>query len=1165
MNRIKYVFWVLAASAVCSAPAQSLEFTNLTLSTSPNLFHGMTNRLDGVVYGGNSNFLAVGANQIYVCGSFQPGQTWIANSDWVTNQILPAHGLNLTSVALGGNVFVATGDSNDVFSAANNFTPSGLVWTQNYKVFNNSIVSPAIAFNANKFVAAGELSQIGVSGTNLPTTFWTLWNPANKDFAESFRGLTGYGANGFAVCGRYSDIRLSNDGTNWQAAVSGQNGLTEGLPDLYSISYNGTSTFVSVGATNTASSINGAILASTNSAGTNWQTVYVNNTAGTPINAVTYAGSEFIAVGGKGQVLISSNGVAWTVLTNAVSPNNVNLYGVAFATNGYMVGVGEIVGDNGTVILAGTPPPAPINPVNETNCASYPNAPAYTPLSVTLVTDANHPAGTVAVDWYDAQGNLAASGTTSFTPTNNPNMVGINTPSNIVFYARERDLRTGFTTTSPTAVTLQIVPRPTATLSALDTEVCNLGLSFTLTNTLTGVGPWTIYWNDGTIQTASQTGPGPAQITRIVYPTNSFANNVSNNLYYVTIVTNADMCMGNVAGDIVGQDSVLVDPLPTATLAPLDVTNCNDGASFVLTSTLTGVGPWTVQWNDGTVETTNVAAGQPATLVRTVHPTNMLANAPFANQYYITNIVSTTACDGGPAGITGTNIFVVYPLPTAALTPLDITNCNTGGSNTLTVALTGVGPWTVYWNDGTTQSTNATIGQPATLVRTVYPTNTLANASSTSTYFVTNVVSANMCDDAQAGITGTDIFVINPLPTVTLTITTNDFGVLSNGIPTGLLENVSQVSSSDYNVVVGFQRAQGGVPYRFINQTLSVTNHLAFTGIGPWNVTLSDGNTSVTTNFSANGDYVWQETISTNVDTNYTFAVVSYTDTNSGCAGAVTNNYHVIVYVAPTAGVHTTNTACGNGSDMVTVSAVLGGFGPWTNVVWSDGFTNDMVTTSPFTRTLTAPANNSFAPVTTNYTIVSLTDSYGVTTTSTNDLIGEATLIVDPFLTFAPMAIVDTNYSCPDAGTVLSVSVPPGFTADWFADPTLLTNLAVGKTNYVAIITNSPGTNVYYVTMRYDDGFSLTNCAPDIATNVYLVAAACTNAISSITLTGTNAVVSWNGNYVLQSTTNLNPPVIWINVSTGALGPNGALNPNFLTNPVATPPNDFFRLYAPTN
>jgi hypothetical protein len=1154
MNRIKLVLGLLAAGAVYSASAQNLQFTNLTLSTSPNLFRGLTNQLNSVVFGGSSNFLAVGANQIYVYGNFQSGQTWITNSGWVTNRIaLVTNGLDLASVTIGNNTFVTTGTSNAVFSAAN--TPAGLVWAQAHNIFSSGVFASALAYNNGGFAATAEAPQISWSSTPLPLgTTWVPGTLVNADFLESFRGVTPYGANGFAACGLYADVRISPNGTNWPAAVNGH----IGLPDLYAIASDGVQTLVAVGATNSGTTDNGVIMVSVNSGNTVWNTVYVNNTANTPLNAVTYTGTGFIAVGNKGLVLTSPNGVTWTPVANTGSLTNTDLYGVAYANSGPLISVTEMVGTTGAVVLAAAPPPPPVNPISETNCAFYPNPPAYSPLSVTLVTDANHPAGTVTVDWYDAHTNLVASSTASFTPTNNPDLRGANVASNITFYAVERDLRTGFNSTNRATVTLQLNPRPSATLAALTTAVCNEGTSFTLTNTLTGIGPWTVIWNDGTNQTAN--GPGPVVLTRTVSPTNTFANAASNSIYFVSIVTNSDMCQGNVAGDITGTASITVNPRPTATLTLLNTTNCNDGSAFVLTDTLTGIGPWTVIWNDGTIQVTNGAG--PRVLVRTVFPTNSVgANAASNNVYYLAVVTNSDTCIGNqPGDVTGTNHILINPRPTAKLLALSATNCDVGTQYTLTNILTGIGPWTVFWNDGTIQTTNFGSG-PLTLTRNITPTTSSANAASNNVYFVTMVTNGiDTCIGNQPGdITGTNHFLINPLPTVTLAITTNDFALSTNGVATGLLESIRQTAGTSYSLVVGFQFLQNGNPHTISNQTLSVTNHLTFTGIGPWAVMLSDGSTVLATNYSANALYVWNETVSTNANASFTFSVTSLTDTNTGCSGSETNIYAVNVFDAPTAAVsYSTNTACGSGASPVSISATLGGFGPWTNIVWSDGFTNGLTLTSPVHRNVSV-TNNSYVPVVSNYTIVSLTDAYGTATTSSNNFTGAATIIVDPFPTNPPTAVVATNYTCPEVAITLSVSVPPNFTADWFADPGLTTNLEMGATNYVASITDEPGTNIYYVTMRYNDAFSLTNCGPDVPAKIYLASVPCTNEVSSITSTNGNVIVSWNGNYVLQGTTNLIPPTIWFNLSTGQLGP------NFLTNSTSGYPYEFFRLYAPTN
>jgi len=55
-------------------------------------------------------------------------------------------------------------------------------------------------------------------------TNWNLAVITSPSFAESFRGITPYGTNGFASCGIFGDVRLSTNGTNWQAAVNGQIG-----------------------------------------------------------------------------------------------------------------------------------------------------------------------------------------------------------------------------------------------------------------------------------------------------------------------------------------------------------------------------------------------------------------------------------------------------------------------------------------------------------------------------------------------------------------------------------------------------------------------------------------------------------------------------------------------------------------------------------------------------------------------------------------------------------------------------------------------------------------------------------------------------------------------------------------------------------------------------
>src|SRR5665213_3016586 len=312
MNRKNYPWLtlaLLAAGTVMAAAAAPLQFTNVTVA----LFPGLTNRLNAVAYGGSSNFLAVGDRQTYVVGNFTPAQPWFTGANWAASRILSngaRAGSNLTAVASSGSLFVASGDNNWVFFATNRFSPAGLNWpSNNSKVFANNALAGAAAYNGGKFSIVGEAPEIGWMGPGLPAaTNWNLAALANPSFAESFRGVTPLGINGFAACGIFGDVRLSIGGTNWLSAINGK----IGQPDFYGIAYDGANTLVCVGATNATTSADGMIVVSTNG-GLSWQVAYVNG-PGTPLNAVAWTGSGFVAVGNGGQVLTSTNGVGWTLI-----------------------------------------------------------------------------------------------------------------------------------------------------------------------------------------------------------------------------------------------------------------------------------------------------------------------------------------------------------------------------------------------------------------------------------------------------------------------------------------------------------------------------------------------------------------------------------------------------------------------------------------------------------------------------------------------------------------------------------------------------------------------------------------------------------------------------------------------------------------------------------
>ena len=1043
-------FLFLCAGLVLPANAQ-LQFTNVSADLS-NL--NLTNLL-GITCGGASNsvFVAVGANSSVV--------TWTLtnlasganqNTNWgsVSNG-LPRGNFLLDAAVFGGSQFLVSGSNNVVFSSVD-----AVNWTSNGMVFANSATARGLAFNNGIFVAVASAAEIAWTNNVTGMNHWVPASIPGVSYADSFRGVTAFNlsssnSTNFASCGILGRLATSSDGGRDWATPYG----AIGQPGLFGITSDNRQTLVCVGA-------NGAILTFTNG-GTLWSS---NSWGTSTLNAASYIGTNylgtnygFITVGAAGSVWMSAEGTNWAnIKTNdsTLKANSNNLNGVFFATSGQFKGVGVLVGDHGTIILAGTPPPPPTNSVGATNCATSPNPANNNPLSVTEVPDANYPLGTVTVDWYDAPtgGDLISYNTSvvdntySFVPTNNA-AAGPNNPGFYTYYAEARDLRTGFINTNRTPVTLQINPRPTATLVTTNT-ICN-GDSTVLQVNLTGLGTWTVTWTNGFTSFTTNinyNGAGPytnyLTIPNGVFnPINVFPNAPTNHYYWVTSVTNSDSCMGNQPGDITGTNLVIVNPRPTATLVTTN-TICN-GSSTPLQANLTGIGPWTVYWTDGFtnyIQVVSVNAAGPYTDYLSIpnsafNPTNVFPNLQTNHYYWVTSVADTN-CDTWAIDISGTNLVKVNPRPTATLVTTN-TICN-GSSTPLQANLTGIGPWTVYWTDGFTnyiQVVSVNAAGPYTDYLSIpnsafNPTNVFPNLQTNHYYWVTSVADTN-CDTWAIDISGTNLVKVNPRPTATL-VTTN---TICNGDTTVLQANL--------------------------------------TGLGSWTVTWTNGFTSFTTNINYNGA------------------------------------------------------------------------GPYIHYLKIPNVAFNLTNTLPNTA------------VTNYYWVTSVTNSDSCMGNQPGDITGTNLVIVDPVT--APPTNNGNMTSCYNVAVPLSVSVPPGFTVDWYSNAT---RVASGTNVYVPPVpinlgTNSSLTNTYDVFARFIDP-NLTNCY-SLGTNVSLISLFCTNMITSITPSGTNVLISWSGNYVLQSTTNLTPPVTWTtNVFTGATGP------NTWTNSTVPPPTDnFFRLYAPTN
>ena len=1030
MNRKWLALVLLAGGTALASAAAPLQFTNITVK----LFPGLTNRLNAVAYGGSSNFLAVGNNQAYVIGNFTPLLPWFTSANWATNLITSNSsraGSNLTSVASSGKLFMASGDNNWVYFATNIFSPSGLNWPSNHaKVFNNNAIGAGAAYNGGNFVVVGTAPEIGY--TNTPTgTNWPLAALTNLSFAESYRGVTPYGTNGFAACGVFGVVRTATAANNfWQTNHGGI-----GQPDFFSIANDGANTLVCVGASNATATVNGIIQVSTNH-GATWQTAYFNAATNTPLNGVAYTGSGFIAVGKGGQILTSTNGLVWTIIPvswlNNIPASPLDLYGVNFAGGGYMHDVGEIVGANGNVIVVAPPPPTNTSLGNKWICVGVTD-------TIWVGTNTSLPANTlqvtnawgtniVVVDWFKsdktpvtpADGTVfITNGMFSFTPTfitdNSDNYTN-------TYYAQARDLRTGFINTNWTALTLTNFMRPTAAMVTTNT-ICNGDPNPTpIYAQLAGNGPWKVYWTDGFSYFTNTVGgsgivyasnPYIAEIdlpNSVFDPTNVFANLPTNHYYWIWKLTDRDFPTDdptnlnptgiNWPGDFSGTNLVTVNPRPTATMPDYSGTNCNVFTPYTFTNTLTGIGPWTVIWNDGYTQTTTTNLGSPAILTRTVVPSDQYLNTFSNNVYFVTVVSNADTCLGNlPGDIKGTSTVRINPRPTATMPDYSGTNCNLFTAYTFTNTLTGIGPWTVIWNDGYTQTITTNLDSPAILTRTVVPSDPSLNTFSNNVFFVTVVSNADTCLGNQPGdISGTSTVRINPRPTVSV-VTTN---TICNG-DSAVLQAI-------------------------------------LTGIGSWTVTWTDGFTNFTevVGGSVDGPYTNNLTIPNsafnptneflNAITNHTYWVTALSDNNcSAGAGDISGVASISVNPRPTATLVTTNTIC-NG-DATVLQANLTGLGPWT-VLWTDGFTNYTQTVSinaagPYTNLLTIPngvfnPTNIFLNAATNhhYWVTSLSDSN--CNAWAGDISGTSLVTVNPRPT---ASVVTTNAICNGGSTLLQANL----------------------------------------------------------------------------------------------------------------------------------------------
>lgn len=559
-------------------------------------------------------------------------------------------------------------------------------------------------------------------------------------------------------------------------------------------------------------------------------------------------------------------------------------------------------------------------------------------------------------------------------------------------------------------VPLGIFPSPSATIAG-NATVCP-GNGTGLSVALTGSAPWNIVYTDG----SSSFPVNGITSTNYVFQVSPVSNRT-----YSLISVQDGLCSGIVGGSAVVQ----VSAPPVAGISG-NIAVCA-GNTAAIPVNLSGVGPWSITWTDGTNTLNQTGITSSPYQIQTT---------PLSNTTY--SLSSVIA--GCPGTVSGVATVQVSNPPTAGLSG-GAAIC-TGGNTALSFSLTGQAPWNVTYTDGTIQTTLNNL-QSSPFLLSVSP-------SQTTTYSLVSV--SGLC---AGTVSGSAIVVVNNLlPNAVLSgtqsiCTGNQAQLtihLSGNAPwsviytdgvvpfavTGISNSpyvfqVSPQNATTYNILNVNNACGNGVVFgnAVINPTITPVATLSgssticpgglaqlsiqMTGSGPYNITWTDGVTPVTVTGVSSNPYIIQ--VSPSIQTTYQLSAFS-----NQCTGNFSGTGIVSVLTGgPTATINGTQTVC-NGQQ-AQMSVTLTGTPPW-SFVFNDGInptTVNSIVISPYVFAVSPVFN-------TTYSMVSVTDA---------NCIGNA--IPTPAvvsLTAPPIAGISGSHTICSGGTATLTAVLTGV-APW--------------------------------------------------------------------------------------------------------------------------------------